>query len=157
MINFFQAVEHRLLFEVIQFLPAQVVLAAFHERGADFGEEFPEERNVLEEDLLLKVLGASRNHHAPATADDGHQIRQRFPRPGARFGDQVSPVLQCRLNVLRQFELRRAILVVRMVVSEPAAGSEDALERRLVGIREDTIAKNIDHGRASWPISLVFK
>jgi len=42
----------------------------------------------------------------------------------------VPSVVERRLDVFGHFELRRAILVTRMVAGEPAVGREDPVERR---------------------------
>ena len=87
--DFFQSVEDGLFFGVVNFLAAGVVGAALHVTGAQRAQVLLEERNVLEEELLLKILGAGGNHDALAGKNRGNQIRQRLAGAGAGFDDQV--------------------------------------------------------------------
>ena len=55
------------LLRVVDLLPAGVVVPALHVADAQGRGEVPlQERNVLEEELLLQVLGAGGDHHARA-------------------------------------------------------------------------------------------
>ena len=63
--DLFQALEHRLLFGVVDFLAAGVVGAALHVADAQRRPRcFCEERDVFEEKLFLKILGAGGNDDA---------------------------------------------------------------------------------------------
>ncbi len=73
--HFLQTGEHWLLIHVVDFLAAGVVGAAFH--VADF--EWPrkvllQERNVLEKELLLQVLGAGGDYDALARKQRWNQV-----------------------------------------------------------------------------------
>ena len=48
-----------------------------------------EEWDVLEEELLLEVLGAGGDDDAAARQDGGHQVGQRLAGAGAGLGDEV--------------------------------------------------------------------
>ena len=52
-VYFFEPVEHRLLFDVVQLLPAEVVLAAFHQRGAQVWVQLLQKGDIFVEELLL--------------------------------------------------------------------------------------------------------
>ena len=56
--DFVQPVQHRLFFNVVELLPAEVILPPFHQGYADVREQLSQERDVLEEELFLEVLGA---------------------------------------------------------------------------------------------------
>ena len=127
-VHLFHAGEYRLLFDVVELLPAEVILAALHQGGANLGEELLEERNVLEENLLLQVLGAGGDHHALAAADDGHKVGERLARSRACLDDQVLAILQRRFHRLRHLELPAAVLVGGMMARQPAAWPEDLLQ-----------------------------
>ncbi len=54
----FHSVQHRLFFEVVKFLAAQVVLPALHQGDAHLREQFFKERDILPEELFLKIFCA---------------------------------------------------------------------------------------------------
>ena len=93
-VDFFHAGENGLLFDVVEFLPAEVVLAALHERDAHFGKKFFQEGNVFEKNLLLKIFRSRRDDDALPEAQDWHEISQRLAGPRARFNDEMLPVFE---------------------------------------------------------------
>ena len=124
--DFFEAVEDGLLFGIVDFLAAGVVVAALH--VADFErarEMFLQERNVLEEELLLQVLGAGGNDDALAGEDGGDQIGERFAGAGAGFDDQMLAVGERGFDGLGHFELAGAVFVIRMPLGKRSMAGEE--------------------------------
>src|SRR5436190_1776188 len=74
---------------------AEVVGATLHVGGRKRDvESGAQRRQVLEEDLFLKILGAGRHQH-PLTAEDGRdEIRERFAGARARFSEQDPSALE---------------------------------------------------------------
>ena len=94
-----------------QLVQAQVVPAAFHAGRRELHvQRALEERNVLEEDLLLKVLRAGRDEHALAAQDRGDEVRERLARSGAGFGEQHRPAFERARDRLRHRDLAVARL-----------------------------------------------
>ena len=63
MLNLLQTAQHGLIRQVVEFLAAQVIVAAFHVADVQLalavGEErLLKKRNILVEELFLQVLGA---------------------------------------------------------------------------------------------------
>src|SRR5262249_47430247 len=90
MLNFFEPREHGLVGQVVEFLPAQIIAASFHVADAQLARASPEELllekgNVLEEKLLLQILGAGRNNDSLAAADYRQQVSQRLAGAGPGF------------------------------------------------------------------------
>ena len=142
------ALQYRLFFNVVELLPAEIILPPFHQGDAHLREHFLEKRDVLVEELLLEVLGARGDDGAQTAAQQGHKVRQRFARAGARLHNQVLAVFDRRLHALRHFELSRPVLVIRMVPRQPPAGCEDFVERnfiRCLGIHGSHIGKLAIH------------
>ena len=54
------------------------------------GGDASQERNVLEEELLLEILGAGGDHHALAGENRGDQVGQRLAGAGACLHDQMA-------------------------------------------------------------------
>ena len=79
-----------------------------------------EERNVLEEELLLEVFGAGGDDHALAGENRGDQIGERFAGACAGLDDQVLLVGERGFDGLGHFELAGAILVVGMPLGKRA-------------------------------------
>ena len=55
-------------------------------------QRVPQHGQILEEDLLLEVLGARRDEHALAAEDGGNEIGERLAGAGAGFGEQHAAV-----------------------------------------------------------------
>jgi hypothetical protein len=70
-------------------MKAQVIRSPLHQRrGERLVQCCAERRQILEEDLLLKVLGAGRDKHALATEDGRNQVCERLAGACASFGDE---------------------------------------------------------------------
>ena len=77
-----------------------------------------EERNVFEEELLLKILGAGGNDHALAGENRGDQIGERFSGARAGLDDQVLLVGERALDRFGHLELPVAEFVVGVPLRE---------------------------------------
>src|SRR5579863_8862855 len=62
-IYFFQTAQYGLIPEIIEFLPAQIIVPALHVADAQLAQMLLQERDVLEKELLLQGLGSSRNNY----------------------------------------------------------------------------------------------
>ena len=106
--DFFQAGEHGLLFGVVDLLPAGVVVAALHVADLERPRKMLlEEGNVLEEELLLQVLGAGGDHDALAGKQRGHQVGERLAGARAGLDDQVALIGERRFHGLGHLHLAR--------------------------------------------------
>ena len=124
--DLFQAGEHRLLLGVVDLLAAGVVVAALHVADLQGPREMLlQERDVLEEELLLQVLGAGGDHDALAGEQRGDQVGERLAGAGAGLDDQVALIGERRFHGLRHFHLAGAELVVRMPLGERAVPREE--------------------------------
>ena len=84
-IQFFDALQDRLAFHLVNFMPAKEIRAAFHHRHFQFRRKMLLHKgHILGEKLFLKRLRGRRNHHSSPAANSGDQIGQRLP--GARSG-----------------------------------------------------------------------
>ncbi len=91
---------------------AEVVPAALHHRDVQVAAERPgQERDVLADELLLQVLGAGGDDHAPPQLHRGQQVGEGLAgaRPGLR--QQHAAVAQHPADGVREPRLRRALLV----------------------------------------------
>ena len=79
---------------------------------------FLEERNVLEEELFLEILGAGGDDHALAREDRGNQVGERLAGAGARLDDQVAAFGERRLDGLGHLELPGTELERRVAARE---------------------------------------
>src|SRR3989304_3819698 len=131
-VELLQALEHRLVLEVVEFLPAEEVRPALHVAGADFGVEvLLQKRDVLEEKLLLEGFRPRRDDHLAAAAQRGDEIGKRFTCAGARFDDEMLFLLEGLLDRLRHRELPLPELVLRMRARQQPLGPEALPERHL--------------------------
>ncbi len=128
--DLFQPVQHWLVGEVVEFLAAKIIAAALHVADAQLAQMLLEERNVLEEELLLQRLGAGRDDDALARANHRQQIRQRLAGAGAGFDDQVAALFERLLHGFGHLQLPAAKLVGRMRARQQASGTEELVERR---------------------------
>ncbi len=133
-LDLLQAAEHRLIGKIVQFLAAKVVVPSLH--VTDFQLAFAvgkkrlfEKRDILMEELFLQILGASRNDHSFAGANDRYQVSQRFARSSAGFYDQVTPFFQRLLNGLCHLQLSAAELVGWVSARKHSARSEELIKR----------------------------
>ena len=83
--------------ERLEAVQAQVVAAPLHagRRERDV-ERLAQDRDVLEVDLFLEVLGAGRDQHPLAAEDGGHEVGERLAGAGARLGQQDAAVVEAR-------------------------------------------------------------
>ena len=138
LLDLLQSAENRLVREVVEFLAAQIIVAAFHvtDRKPGAGNAFSKERmlqkwNVLVEKLFLQIFCAGGDDHALARADHRHQVRQSLSRACAGFNDQVPLFFQRLLDCLRHLQLSAAEFIRGMRAREHSAGSEELVERSL--------------------------
>ena len=119
---------------IVDLLPAGVIAAAFHVADLQWPwEMFLEKWNVLEEKLLLQVLGA-RGHDNSFTGIEGrHQIRQSFSGPRAGFDDEVLTVGNRGFDSLGHLRLPGTVLVIRMPLGKRAMPREELAGARNFG------------------------
>ena len=97
--------------ERVESMQAEIVAAPFHVgRGERDAERLAQDRQVLEEDLLLEVLRAGRDEHALAAEDRGHEVGERLAGAGAGFGEQDAAVGEDVGDGRRHLELAGARL-----------------------------------------------
>ena len=114
MIDLLQPVQHRLCGKVVKLLATQIVAATLHVADAQLTQVLLQEGNIFEEKLLLESLGSGRDDDAFARTNHWQQIRERLPGTGARFDDQMSPLLQSQLHRLGHLQLSATKFVSRM-------------------------------------------
>ena len=101
-----------------------------------------QERDVLEEELFLEVLGAGGDDDALAGEDGGDQIGERLAGAGAGFDDEVALVGEGGFDGFGHFELAGAELVIRVPLRKrAAAGEELAHGGRLGGSRTSQLVR----------------
>src|SRR5206468_5769568 len=115
----------RSLAQLIELVQTHVIGATFHvgcrERHA---ERLTQGRDVLEEDLLLKVFRAGGDEHALAFQDGWHQVRERLAGARAGFGQQHAATLEHPGDRRSHLELPGAGFEIRYGACERAAGRE---------------------------------
>ena len=112
--------------ELIELVQAQIVRAALHARsGEGNAQRFTQSGNVLEENLLLKVLGARGDEDALAAQDRRNEIGERLPGAGARFGEEDAALVEHVRDGRRHLELPGARLETGHGASQRAAGRKD--------------------------------
>src|SRR4029453_5552365 len=110
-------------------MKAQIVRSSLHQGGAEWlAERLAQQRDVFEEDLFLKILGARGNEDALAAEDRRDQIGERLASPRTRFGEQRTPTFDDVSARGGHGALTRALLVAvnsacqRTVVREDDGG-----------------------------------
>ena len=83
------------------------------------------ERDVLEEELLLEVLGPGGNDDALAREDGRHEIGQRLPGAGSGFDNQVLAIGQRGFDRFSHLELAGPVLVIRVPLGKRAIAGEE--------------------------------
>ena len=145
--DLFQAGEDRLPLGVVDLLAAGVVGPALHVADAKLvGEVLLQERDVFEEQLLLKVFGAGGDHDPLAGEDSGDEIGERFPGAGAGFDQQVLAFVDGRFNGFGHLQLAGAELVVRMPFGEGSAGREKTTRAHGAGFRRHPLSSLLAPG-----------
>ncbi len=95
----------------VEAMQTEIVAASLHVSGRERNAEgFLEDRQVLEEDLFLEVLGAGRDEHPLAAEDRGHEVGERFPGSRPRFGEEHAAVSEHVRHGGGHLELRGARL-----------------------------------------------
>ena len=124
--DFFQAGQHRFAVGIVDLLPAGVVVAALHVADAQRARKMLLQKgNVLEEELLLQVLGAGGDHDALAGEDCGHQVGQRLAGTRAGLHDQMFAVRQRRFHRFGHGQLAGTVFVIRMPLGKRAVPREE--------------------------------
>ncbi len=88
-------------------------------------------RQILEEDLLLQVLGPGRDEHALAAEDSGDEIGQSLARARARFGQEHASLREDVGHSRSHLELGRPRFEAVEQGFERAVGREDRSDARL--------------------------
>ena len=122
----------RVVAQGVELLLAKVVGAALHDGNAQRAEQRLEERDVLERELLLQILGAGGDDDALAgfarEAQGGQQVGQGLARAGAGFHDKVAAVFEGLLDGLGHGDLAGALLEVQRGAGKQAAGREEVVQ-----------------------------
>src|SRR3989442_5598113 len=107
-------------------METEVVRAAFHvRRGECQAQRVAQRGNVLEVDLLLKILGAGGNQRALTAQNRGDEIRQRLPGAGARLGEHHAAALEDVRDGASHLDLTGTRLELRDRAREGAVRRED--------------------------------
>ena len=135
--DLFEPGEQRGIAQRVELVLAQVVGAALHVADLERPEDAFEEGDILEEELLLEVLGARGNDHpllpVQGQAQGGQEIGQRLAGPGTRFDDEVALVGEGLLDGLGHLVLPFAMLVGERGAGENAAWREEVVEAGQLG------------------------
>ena len=114
MARFLEEAERRLHRELGVSRQAEIVPAAFHETGGErYFQRLPQQRNVLVEELLLKVFRARRDYHSLPRQHRGYQVCEGLPRASARFHEKLSAAAEHVRDRRRHGLLRIAKLETR--------------------------------------------
>ena len=96
LVDLFEAGEERLVAQGVELVAAEIVGAALHVADLQRAEQRFEEGDVLEEELLLQILGAGGDDDAllalAGEAQRGQQIGEGLAGAGAGFDDEVALV-----------------------------------------------------------------
>ena len=115
----------------LEAMQAEVIAAPLHVGGGERdAERLLQDRQVLEEDLLLEVLGAGRDQHALAAEDRGHEVGERLAGAGAGLGEQDAAVGEDVGDGRGHLELRGARLEAVERERQRSAGREDGADGR---------------------------
>ncbi len=78
---------------------AQIIRAAFHVSGREgYADRLAQKRQVLEKDLLLKMLGTGGDEYTLAAQDGGNEISEGFARACACLGQQDATTVERSRN-----------------------------------------------------------
>src|SRR4051794_13339638 len=85
--------DRRAVAQRVELVQAEIIATSFHVRGGErYAKRVAENREVLEEDLLLQVLRAGRDENPVAAENRGDQIRERLASAGTRLGEEDAAV-----------------------------------------------------------------
>src|SRR5689334_6568981 len=129
LLDFLQAVQDRLVGEIVKFLPAKIVVAPFHVTNAQFTQMLLKEWDILEEELFLQVFGAGGNNHALAAADHRQKVSQGLARSRSSLDDQVPFLTKRFFHGFRHLQLAAAELVIRMRLAKQSSGGKELMQR----------------------------
>src|SRR5258707_9908250 len=118
LLNLLKSAQDWLVRQIVKFLPAKVIITAFHIANAQFAQVLLQEWDILKEELFLQVLGAGGNNHAFAAADHRQKIRQSLARSRAGLDNQVPSLNQSFFHRFRHLQLPTTELVIRMCLTE---------------------------------------
>ena len=94
-VDFVDTLQHRLAFDLMNFLAAEEIVASFHQRRFQVRRKMLlQKRHVLIEQLFLQGFGGGGNHHAASAANRWNQVCESFSGAGARFDDGVLVLLK---------------------------------------------------------------
>ena len=120
--------DRRPVFQRVEAMQAEVVAASFHVgRGEGHAERLFQDRQVLEIDLFLQVLGAGRDEDALARQDRRHEVGQRLAGARAGLGEEDAAIVEHVGDGGRHLELRRPRLEPVERDRQRTAGREDGL------------------------------
>ena len=155
LLNLIQPAQHRLIGEVVQFLAAQIIVAALHVADreppwsltrlhgrricADMTrkQSLLQERNIFIKKLLLKILRTGRDDDALARTNHRQKVSQCLPRARARLDDEVALFFQRLLHCLRHLQLSTAKFIRRMRTGQHSSGREELVERCILSARSE--------------------
>jgi hypothetical protein len=127
---------------------AQVVPPALHAGGGErHAEGLAQERDVLEVDLLLQVLGAGGHDHAMAAQDGRGEIGQGLARAGARFGEEDAAPPEHPGDGRGHVALPGSGLELRNGPRQRAVVGEDPLDERVQTRRLPGLVRRRDGAR----------
>src|SRR5258708_6647893 len=92
-----------------------------------------QKRNVLEEELLLQILGAGRNYHSFAGENRRNQVRQSLARAGPRFDNQVLLLGERTLGGFRHGQLPGTVFEVRMPLRKQSLTAKELADGQWFG------------------------
>ena len=134
LLDLFEAVEQRGVAQRVELVLAEIVAAALHVADLQRAEERFEEGDVLEEELLLQILGAGGDDDAllalAREAQGGQEVGEGLAGAGAGFDDEVALVVEGLLDGSGHLVLAGAVLEGERGAREKAAGGEEVVERR---------------------------
>ena len=123
--DLFQPGEHRSVLGVVDLLAAGVIIAPLHVADLKGAREvLLEERDVLEEKLLLEGFGPGGDDDALAGEQGRHQVGERLAGTGARLDDQVALIGEGGFHGLGHLHLAGPELVIGMPFGQRPAAAE---------------------------------
>ncbi len=138
--NVVEAGEDGIVAEGVKLLLAEVVGAALHVADSQRAEQRFEERDVLEEELLLQIFCAGGDDDAlllvAGAAERGEKVGEGFAGAGAGFDDEMALVGEGLFDRFRHGVLAGAVLEGEGGAGQEAAGREEVVEGRKLARRQ---------------------